>query len=122
MNGCAIETEPLISLSEATRLIPPRNGRRVSTVTVWRWCAGGLYGVRLEYVQYGRRVFTTAGALARFSVALAEARHQARNDEAAAGSGCALRKGGRERAAGTSKAREDRARRAEAALDRAGVR
>lgn len=66
-------TEELFSLSEAAKLVPKLNARRVHASTVLRWCRRGLRGVRLGYVRIGRRMATSAEALNRFFNALAEA-------------------------------------------------
>jgi len=118
--ACAIRDEPLLTLAEAARLIPPRNGRTVSTVTLWRWCAFGLYGVRLEHVQFGRRVFTSAAAVARFGQAVATARSAAR--DAARDDSMGSARPGRRRPGRRSATADARRRRAEKVLDEAGVR
>ena len=68
-----IENETIVSLTEATKVLPPRNGRRVAISTMWRWCRKGLRGVRLEYVRMGRNIATSREALNRFFNALAAA-------------------------------------------------
>lgn len=42
-----IQTESLLSLTEATKALPRVNGKRPSISTLWRWCRRGLRGVRL---------------------------------------------------------------------------
>lgn len=68
-----IGTEALVSLTEATKLLPPLNGRRPSISSLWRWCRRGVRGVKLEYVRVGRSLATSREALNRFFEALAAA-------------------------------------------------
>lgn len=68
-----LETEMVVRLTEATKILPPRNGKRIAICTLWRWCRKGLRGVRLEYVRIGRNIATSRQALNRFFTALAEA-------------------------------------------------
>lgn len=58
-------TEQLISFAEATKLIPDHP--HVSQV--YRWAMRGLRGVKLEWVRYGGRRYTSREALQRFSAA-----------------------------------------------------
>ena len=64
--------EQLITLTEATKLLPHVDGRKVAVCTLWRWCRRGLRGVFLEYVRVGRKICTTREALLRFFTDLAE--------------------------------------------------
>lgn len=66
-----IDNETLLSLTEATKVLPRVNGRRPAIATVWRWCRKGLGGVHLEYVRIGRNIATSREALNRFFNALA---------------------------------------------------
>jgi hypothetical protein len=68
-----IEDEALLSLTDATKALPPIDGKRPHASTIWRWCRKGVRGVHLEYVRVGNRVCTTSAALSRFVNALAEA-------------------------------------------------
>ena len=68
-----IETETVVSLTEATKVLPKVNGKRPSISTLWRWCRKGLRGVHLEYIRVGRNIATSREALNRFFTALAEA-------------------------------------------------
>lgn len=68
-----IEHEEVLTLTEATKVMPRVNGRRPAVSTIWRWARKGLKGVRLEYVRVGRNIVTTRQALLRFFTALAEA-------------------------------------------------
>ena len=64
--------EDLLSLTEATKVIPKINRNRIARSTLWRWCRKGLRGVHLEYVRVGRDIATSREALNRFFVMLAE--------------------------------------------------
>jgi hypothetical protein len=68
-----VQTESIVSLTEATKLLPRRNGKRAAISTVWRWCRKGIKGVRLEYIRVGRNIATSREALNRFYEALAQA-------------------------------------------------
>jgi hypothetical protein len=68
-----IATESIVSLTEATKILPAVNGRRPSISTLWRWCRKGLRGVHLEYIRMGRNIATSREALNRFFMALAHA-------------------------------------------------
>ncbi len=70
--------EQLLSLSDATRVLPKIQGKRPHNSTVWRWCRIGVKArsgrrVRLEHVRVGARVFTTAAALNAFVADVAAA-------------------------------------------------
>ena len=45
--------EPPISLTEASRSIPPIDGKRPHVSTIWRWISQGSNGVYLEHVRVG---------------------------------------------------------------------
>jgi hypothetical protein len=64
--------EETLSFSEAARALPRVNGKRVSTVTVWRWAAKGIRGIKLETRRLGRRYVTSKAALDSFCKQLAE--------------------------------------------------
>ena len=64
-----LPNETKLTLVQAAKLAPGRP----HASTVWRWCREGINGVRLEYVRFGRRIFTSAEALERFASALASA-------------------------------------------------
>ncbi len=63
--------EILLSLTDAAKALPPIDGRRPHTSTLWRWCRKGVRGIRLEHVRLGNRVCTSREALVRFSQRLA---------------------------------------------------
>lgn len=54
--------ETLITLTEATKLLPGRP----HAATVWRFYARGVKGVKLETIVSGGRRFTSREAIARF--------------------------------------------------------
>lgn len=67
--------EALVSLTDATKLIPlRRGGKRIHVSCLYRWGANGLRGVRLETAQVGGTVCTSKQALERFFTALEWAR------------------------------------------------
>ena len=66
------KTETLITLADATKLLPSVNGKRINISTLWRWCRKGLRGVTLEYTRVGAKIITSSEALHRFFTALAE--------------------------------------------------
>lgn len=68
-----INTEALYTLTEATKLLPVLNGKKVSTNAIWRWCLKGIQGVHLDHVRVGVRICTSKEALNRFANAVAEA-------------------------------------------------
>jgi hypothetical protein len=66
-----IGQETMLSLAEASKVLPTFRGGRVHVSTLWRWCRKGCKGVRLEYGRLGARIVTSQEALARFMQALA---------------------------------------------------
>lgn len=63
-----LDDETKIGLNEARELLPGRPAFE----TVWRWAIHGFHGDRLEYVRCGRKIFTSAEAVARFLAAMRE--------------------------------------------------
>ena len=61
-----IEKEDVLSLTEATKVLPRVNGKRPSICTLWRWCRKGLHGIHLDYIRIGRCIATSRQALNRF--------------------------------------------------------
>jgi hypothetical protein len=62
--------EDLIPLGQTARLIPSRKpGRRVSISCLYRWCAHGRRGVKLESWVIGGTRYTSRQAIARFVAA-----------------------------------------------------
>lgn len=68
-----ITREHPLSLTEATKVLPPIDGRRVSSSTIFRWIRRGLRGIRLDSARCGHRLCTSAEALHRFFAAVSEA-------------------------------------------------
>lgn len=62
--------EDLIPLREVPRLLPLRNGRRVSIDAVYRWARKGLAQGRLESLRIGGETYTSREAIARFATRL----------------------------------------------------
>jgi hypothetical protein len=70
-----IGSETLLTLSQAAAGQPcRRQGKRVSTVTLWRWATRGSGGVILETLQTPSGRVTSREALQRFFEALTETR------------------------------------------------
>ncbi len=65
-----IQTERLIGLDEAARLLPGKNGGSVHKLTVGLYARRGKLGVRLETVLAGPRRCTSIEAVGRFVAAL----------------------------------------------------
>jgi hypothetical protein len=67
--------ETTITLAQAAAEQPcRREGKRVSTVTIWRWATRGVKGIVLETLQTPSGRVTSREALQRFFTALAESR------------------------------------------------
>lgn len=63
--------ETLITLADATRLLPRKtNGRRVHLKTIARWCICGIQGIKLESLKLGRNRYTSKEACQRFAESL----------------------------------------------------
>ena len=67
-----MKTEELITLADATHVLPRLNGRRLHSSTIWRWAVKGVGSVKLDYLKIGGRIVTSREALNRFSSALAD--------------------------------------------------
>jgi hypothetical protein len=61
-----ISREDILSMTQATRCVPPLRGRQVAVSTLFRWSTAGLNGVRLETIQIGGTRCTSVQALQRF--------------------------------------------------------
>lgn len=59
-------SDKIVTFTEAAKICPTLNGKRPSTVTIWRWATKGVRGVRLEHVRVGRRMVTTEEAINTF--------------------------------------------------------
>ena len=67
-----IHKETLMTLEQASQMLPLVRSTKIHTSTLWRWCKRGFRGVYLEYAHLGRRIVTSSEALGRFFAALAE--------------------------------------------------
>jgi hypothetical protein len=56
------EREHLLSMTDATKLLPGRP----NVATLWRWRTAGCRGHRLETILFGGRRYTSREAIARF--------------------------------------------------------
>ena len=73
-----IESERVISLTEAAEHLPRRRGsKKPHVATLYRWASRGLRGVQLESIPIGGTLCTSAEALQRFFERLAELRKPA---------------------------------------------
>ncbi len=61
-----LKNENLVTLTEASKLLPRVGGKRIHISTLWRWCKKGLRGIQLEYVRAGSKIITSQEALQRF--------------------------------------------------------
>lgn len=61
----------LLTLSQAAKILPCKNGRRIHPSTLWRWTRG-LRGVCLQYVRVGRLIMITEDWLHHFFTELAK--------------------------------------------------
>lgn len=69
-----LAAETLISVRDATKLIPPCGGRRCSPTTVRAWIIAGKSGVYLDGIRAaGAGWFTSADAIKRFWAQLSRA-------------------------------------------------
>jgi hypothetical protein len=60
------ETERLLSMTEAAKLLPGRP----DVSTLWRWRTGGCRGHKLETILFGGRRYTSREAITRFLTAI----------------------------------------------------
>ena len=67
-----LHDEAILTFTEAAKALPPLDGRRVHSNTLWRWARRGIRDVRLEVQRLGGRFYTSKEALERFTKALAE--------------------------------------------------
>ena len=67
-----LNSEKVVSFTEAAKALPAINGRRIHPSALWRWARKGVKGVRLETRRLGGRFVTSMEAIERFSKALAE--------------------------------------------------
>lgn len=59
-------SEGLISLPDASAMLPPVHGRPTSVIAIVRWCRRGKSGINLEAVRLHGEWWTSKPALARF--------------------------------------------------------
>lgn len=64
-----LANETKLTLTQAAKETPGRP----NPSTVWRWCRKGHQGVKLEYIRFGRKIFTSREALERFAGMVAAA-------------------------------------------------
>src|SRR5262245_39852687 len=63
-------TETMLTLGQAARETPNRQGRRgIDARTIWRWAKRGIHGVLLETLRIGGVRYTSREALQRFFAA-----------------------------------------------------
>ena len=67
-----VEIEKLITLTEASKLLPQVDGKRIHVSTLWRWCRRGRHGITLDYLRVGSKIVTTQEAMQRFFIALTQ--------------------------------------------------
>jgi hypothetical protein len=65
--------EDVLSLAEAGASLP----RRRTPATLWRWCAKGLHGIKLEHRWIGGMIVTSRQAIDRFFADVTAARSEA---------------------------------------------
>ncbi|OQB43291.1 MAG: hypothetical protein BWY09_00227 [Candidatus Hydrogenedentes bacterium ADurb.Bin179] len=63
--------DQLLSLAEATHVIPTAGGRPPAVMTLYRWTRG-VRGVTLPSLRFGRRICVRYGDLIRFAEELAQ--------------------------------------------------
>jgi len=74
----SLQTETLISLSEAAKFYQERTGRRPSSSTIFRHARRGILArsgerIKLNHVRVGGRILTSREAVERFWAELADA-------------------------------------------------
>jgi hypothetical protein len=61
------QSETLMSLKQATRVLPGRSGEKpIHVATLHRWASRGCRGIKLETLQVGGTRYTSREALQRF--------------------------------------------------------
>ena len=74
MTDCPhLGTSDYMTLAEITKRLPPLNGKRLHTSTVFRWCKNGIRGIHLKYAKIGRVIVISETDLNHFFAALAQA-------------------------------------------------
>lgn len=64
-NISAFDSE-LLTLSDATQMLPRFHNRRISVSTLWRWARQGYHGVYLKHFCLGSRIMVTKDTLNEF--------------------------------------------------------
>lgn len=68
-----IFTDELLTLTEAAKTCPRVRGKKLSTVTLWRYVTIGKRGVKLKHVWIGDNILTTKAAMNEFFNAVGNA-------------------------------------------------
>ncbi len=71
-DGSIRTSQGFLTLSQASKILPRNNGRRIHSSTLWRWARRGCKGVHLHYVRVGRSIMVTEDGLHRFFTELAK--------------------------------------------------
>ncbi len=62
-----LSQETVVTLSQATRLVPILRGRnQICPATVYRWASRGVRGIKLETIRVGGTLCTSVEAIQRF--------------------------------------------------------
>ena len=97
-----LRNETVISLTRAATLLPRRRaGKKVHVATLYRWASAGCRGVQLETIRVGGTLCTSEEAIQRFCERLTTGKTVSRHEP--------------------SRQRAQAIARAEAELDRAGI-
>lgn len=62
-----------LTLAQAARRLPRRNGTRIHASTLWRWCRRGCRGIYLQHLRLGRTIVVTEETLHKFFMELSQA-------------------------------------------------
>jgi hypothetical protein len=65
-----LQTETLLTFSQATKYLPRHGGKKAAPSTVYRWASDGHQGVKLEWLKLPGGKFTSLEAVERFAAAL----------------------------------------------------
>jgi hypothetical protein len=85
-----LSTEPLLTFSQAAKLLPV--DRRPSYSTFWRWWRKGIRGIKLRTHCAGGRRYTTESAMRQFIDALSSSPSQSKATSPKSYDGCAVRR------------------------------
>ena len=64
-----LTTEDLVPLKDLPKSLPKRNGKAISTSTLWRWANVGIRGHVLETILIGGQRYSSPQAFRRFVAA-----------------------------------------------------